>query len=97
MFPYVQITVYIVIVLCDLGQSIYDRYFLNVETPVGISAHLGGAVAGLLVGIYILRNLQVTKTEKYLWWVALVLYVVLMGLAIVINVAWPGYFASGKY
>ncbi|XP_018574785.1 rhomboid-related protein 2 [Anoplophora glabripennis] len=94
MFPYVQITVYIVIVACDLGQSIYDRYFLKVQSPVGIAAHLGGAIAGLLVGIYILRNLQQTKTEKYIWWVALVLYILLMGAAIVINIAWPGYFAG---
>lgn len=94
MFPYVQMFVYVLIVACDLGQSIYDRYFLDVVSPVGISAHVGGAVAGLLVGIYTLRNLQVTRTEKYVWWIALILYIVLMGAAIIINIAWPGYFAQ---
>ncbi|KAJ8917333.1 hypothetical protein NQ315_002355 [Exocentrus adspersus] len=94
LFPYVQISVYGIIVVVDLGQSIYDRYFLDIASPVGISAHVGGAVAGLLVGIYILRNLQVTTTEKYIWWASLILYVVLMGGAIIMNVAWPGYFAK---
>ncbi|KAJ8958526.1 hypothetical protein NQ318_002321 [Aromia moschata] len=92
MFPYIQILVYSIIVICDIGQSVYDRYFLDVKSQVGIAAHFGGALAGLLVGIYTLRNLQVTKTEKYIWWIALILYIVLMGGAIIMNVAWPGYF-----
>ncbi|KAJ8985218.1 hypothetical protein NQ317_018247 [Molorchus minor] len=96
MFPYVQLLIYSIIVICDIGQSVYDRYFLDVHSQVGIAAHFGGALAGLLVGIYTLRNLQVTTREKYIFWGAVVLYVALMGAAIIINVAWPALFANNE-
>ncbi|KAJ8966534.1 hypothetical protein NQ314_003475 [Rhamnusium bicolor] len=94
MYPYVQLFIYLVVVVCDLGQAVYNRFFLDVKSQVGISAHLGGAIAGLLVGIYTLRNLHVTRTEKYIWWMALILYIILMGIAIIMNIGWPRYFTN---
>ncbi|KAL1501692.1 hypothetical protein ABEB36_006974 [Hypothenemus hampei] len=88
--PYLQLGILLIIVGFDLGSSIYDRYFLNIHNQVGYAAHFGGAVAGLLVGIYLLRNLNVKKCEKYLWWAALVIYVVLMTVAILMNIFLPG-------
>lgn len=53
---------------------------------VGYAAHLGGAVAGLLVGIHVLKNLQWKKWEKVLWWMCIVICIVLLVFAIVWNI-----------
>lgn len=70
--------------------AIFLIYFDYLQ--VGYAAHLAGAVAGLLVGIYVLRNLQVRRWEKKIWWVAIVIYILLMAAGIIINVAIPSYF-----
>ncbi|XP_060533892.1 rhomboid-related protein 2-like [Cylas formicarius] len=88
-FAAVRLFIFGIVVSCDVGSAIYDRYFLNVDHQVGYAAHFGGAVAGLLVGIYALRNLNVTKAERYVWWLALVLYVALTLVAILVNVTFP--------
>lgn len=85
LYPFIQLIVFGMLVTADLAPAIYNRYILGLPTSVGVSAHLGGAIAGLLVGIYTLRNLKITNTEKYIWWTALVLYFILMTIAIAIN------------
>ncbi|XP_050311400.1 rhomboid-related protein 2-like [Anthonomus grandis grandis] len=88
--PLVQLFVLGIIIVFDLGSSIYDRYYLKMDDAIGYAAHFGGAIAGLLVGIYLLKNLNVTKFEKYLWWAAVVTYVVLTVIAIFMNIFLPG-------
>ncbi|CAH8446135.1 unnamed protein product [Schistosoma rodhaini] len=58
----------IIIVLggSDTALAIYDRFSNpNEKIRVGFSAHFGGFIAGLLLGVVILRNLKVEKWEKY--------------------------------
>lgn len=95
-FPIIQLFIFGIIITVDLGTAIYDRYFLNIENNVGVMAHVGGAVAGLLVGIYILKNLKQTTFEKYLWWVALVLFIILMVTAIFLNIFMPYRYPSSS-
>lgn len=59
---------------------------LRKTLQVGYAAHLGGAVAGLLVGIHVLKNLQWKKWEKVLWWMCIVICIVLLVFAIVWNI-----------
>ncbi|KAH1018113.1 rhomboid-related protein 2 [Dendroctonus ponderosae] len=87
--PFVQLAIYLIVVFGDLGSSIYNRYYLETQDQVGYTAHLGGAVAGLLVGIYLLKNLNVKSCERYLWWAAVITYGVLMVTAIFLNVMLP--------
>ena len=53
---------------------------------VSYLTHLFGAFAGLLVGIGVLRNLEVKSWEKKLWWMAVGLYVLMIGAGIVYHV-----------
>lgn len=53
---------------------------------IGYVAHLAGAVAGLLVGLYVLRNLEEHSWEKKLKWIGLTLYIALMLIAIFFNI-----------
>jgi hypothetical protein len=63
---------------------------------IGYAAHLAGAIAGLLVGINILRNLEVKAWEKKVWWASVILFIALMLAAIIWNAAFPSYFPRSK-
>ncbi|KAG5892778.1 hypothetical protein JTB14_007993 [Gonioctena quinquepunctata] len=86
--PFLQFIIFGILIVFDLGASSYQRYYLNLTSNVGVTCHLGGAVAGFLVGIYTLRNVEITKAEKYFWWIAVFLYLILMVVLITLNVLW---------
>lgn len=85
-FAWLQFLFFGILVAGDLGTAAYQRYFLNEVNEIGVTCHVGGAIAGVLVGIYILRNLQVTTTEKYIWWAALIVYIILTVTTIVLAI-----------
>ena len=63
---------------------------------IAYAAHIAGAGAGFLVGIYVLRNLKVYPWERVLWWVSFVLFNVLIVSAILWNVFYQSYFPVQK-
>lgn len=97
-FPWFRILSFVVLTGSDVGVAVYYRLIQQKETKVGYVAHLGGAVAGLLVGINVLRNLKKRRWEKVIWWFSLTLYVGLMIAGIVWNVlSTEGYFPKSVY
>ncbi|KRT79755.1 hypothetical protein AMK59_8014 [Oryctes borbonicus] len=75
---------------CDVGYAIYSRY--NVETlgpPVSYVAHLTGALAGLTIGLLVLKNFEQKLHEQLLWWVALGVYAACTIFAIIFNIMNP--------
>lgn len=95
-YAIIQLLVFLVFCVTDLGTSIY-RHVTDVHDQVGYMAHLSGALAGLLVGFGVLRNLEVRKWEKYAWWVAVIVYLALMATGIFIHILCPDYFAKQVY
>lgn len=91
-YPFIQLFIFLIVTSCDLGYAIYDRYALNRNEHIGYIAHIAGAVAGLLMGINAVRNINVTQTEKVIWWISVVTYCALMGIAIIWNLAYTDYF-----
>lgn len=86
-FAVLQLLVFLVVTSVDVGQAIYSRYVVvDPSNQVGYVAHLAGAVAGLLVGINVLRNLEVKTWEKVIWWASIVTYTGLMTAAILWNI-----------
>lgn len=81
----------------DVGTAIYYRYVEGVDTKVGYAAHFAGAVAGLLVGVNVLRNLQVEKWEKVAWWICFTIYVAAIAALIAINFLWVDHFPPPRY
>ncbi|RZC41427.1 rhomboid-related protein 2 [Asbolus verrucosus] len=95
-FPLVQLFLFLLVTASDIGTAIYNRYVLDVNEHIGYVAHFAGAVAGLLVGLNVLRNLEITTTERVVWWISMITYIVLMLIAIVWNLAWSDYFPKPK-
>ncbi|KAH8304208.1 rhomboid-related protein 2 [Drosophila kikkawai] len=95
-YAIVQLLAFLVFCFTDLGTSIY-RHLTDQYDQIGYVAHLSGAVAGLLVGIGVLRNLEVRRWERILWWVAVIVYFALMTTGIIIHIFVPDYFPKQEY
>ncbi|KAL7061123.1 hypothetical protein AAHC03_09087 [Spirometra sp. Aus1] len=70
----------------DTALAIYSR-FSNPDqaTQIGFVAHLGGFIAGVLVGVPVLRNLEVERWEKVCFWICIFLYAAFMAAAVLFN------------
>ncbi|XP_073948022.1 rhomboid-4 isoform X2 [Choristoneura fumiferana] len=91
-FAIIQLLVFVLLAAVDVGTAVYDRYWGAGVQNIGYVAHLAGAVAGLLVGIGVLRNLEKRKWEKRLWWAAVILYFSFMLAGILANIFWTSHF-----
>ncbi|CAG2111437.1 unnamed protein product [Medioppia subpectinata] len=75
-----------VIASTDVGIAIYDRYYHESEGPVSYVAHLTGALAGLTIGLLVLKNFEQKLHEQLMWWIALGVYGACILFAILYNV-----------
>lgn len=60
-----------------------NRYFLQISYV----SHIGGFVAGVLMGITVLRNFRKKRWERVMWWTAIVILTLLLAATIVLNIA----------
>ncbi len=63
----------------------YVKYFSTGENRTGFMGHLSGAMAGLLVGIFVLDNRRVQRWEPVFQWISFGLFLVFVGFAVVWN------------
>ena len=71
----------------DVGFAIWDRYSSkDIHPPIGYTAHLMGALAGLTIGLVVLKNFEQKLHQQYLWWIALTLYIICFIFSICWNV-----------
>lgn len=71
----------------DIGIAIYNRYAFSLHPgSVSYVAHLAGALAGLTIGLLVLKNFEQKLHEQLIWWVALGVYVACILFALVFNV-----------
>ncbi|XP_019614885.1 PREDICTED: rhomboid-related protein 2-like [Branchiostoma belcheri] len=74
-FGIAKIGLILIITSADVGFSIWRRYNDHPkDTRVSFLAHLFGLLAGLTVGLLILRNFEQKLHERVMWWVSLVVY-----------------------
>ena len=79
-----------ILVFCDLGYAFYTQYLAidvasNEAPPVSYIAHLTGALAGLTIGLLVLKNFEHRSYENLIWWLALGVYCAFTVFAIVFN------------
>ncbi|KAF7265680.1 hypothetical protein GWI33_020764 [Rhynchophorus ferrugineus] len=78
------------IAACDVGYAIYSRYAEEtMGPPVSYVAHLTGALAGLTIGLLVLKNFEQKLHEQLLWWIALGVYAACTIFAILFNIMNP--------
>ncbi|XP_066595305.1 protein rhomboid [Prorops nasuta] len=92
-FGIVRLIGIFVIASADVGFAIYDRYAAEqmVGPPVSYVAHLTGALAGLTIGLLVLKNFEQRLHEQLLWWVALGVYAACTIFAVMYNLMHPDY------
>ena len=100
--PLCRILLVLVVAVSDIGVFIYNVYIAPADMsggtvlPVGYTAHVFGAIAGLLVGIMGLKNLRVERHETYIWYVSFFIFFILITTAIVWSIAWPDHFQVAR-
>lgn len=73
-----------------MGYAIYSRYAAEaMGPPVSYVAHLTGALAGLTIGLLVLKNFEQKLHERLLWWIALGVYAACTIFAILFNIMNP--------
>jgi len=58
----------------EVGVAVYGRYATLSSPPVSYLAHISGSVAGVTIGLVVLKNFQQRLWERWVWWVALFAY-----------------------
>lgn len=89
-----QLAVFLILMIADIGTAVSERYIAQTEQQVAYAAHLAGGVAGLLVGLYVLRNLEVHSWERVLLWCAICVFVILITAFVMWNIFVPDYFPT---
>ncbi|XP_065338239.1 protein rhomboid [Cloeon dipterum] len=89
-FGIVRLIGIFIVASADVGFAIYDRYASEqLGPPVSYVAHLTGALAGLTIGLLVLKNFEQKLHEQLMWWVALGVYAACTIFAILFNVSNP--------
>ncbi|KAK6052689.1 peptidase, S54 family, partial [Cooperia oncophora] len=69
------------------GVSVYQRYFVDKVDRVSYVSHIGGFVAGVLLGVVVLRNFRRHPWERRLWWASLVAFAFFIAICVVLIIA----------
>ncbi|XP_055305000.1 rhomboid-related protein 2-like [Sitodiplosis mosellana] len=92
--PYFQLTFFMIYCGADFYRSCIEAQSGIVDGGTAHFAHLGGAVAGLLVGIGVLCNLKQRPWKRKLWFAAVTLFVLLLLAGVCINIFYFDSFVS---
>jgi len=95
--PWVRVIFFSLFCTLDVGLAVYNRYMGDTSSKVGYAAHFGGALAGLLIGIHVLRNLRPQKWERIVERISMVAWILLAAGAIAWNVFYTDYFPESRY
>nr|CDJ88162.1 Peptidase S54 domain containing protein [Haemonchus contortus] len=86
-FNWIRAIILVILIGADTAVSVYQRYFVDRVDRVSYVSHIGGFVAGILLGVVILRNFRRHKWEARLWWASLVAFVFFIVICIVLIIA----------
>lgn len=79
----------------DTGTAIYRRFSNpDISKDIGIAAHIGGLLTGLLLGVPLMKNINELSWEKKVGWVTLSIYLAALLFCILFNGLYKGYPAT---
>jgi len=86
-----------VVGIVDLAIAVTARYSESSGGSVGYSAHIGGSLAGFLIGINIIRNLRHKKWEGYLRLICFLIWILLVIISILWNALATPFFPTSDW
>ncbi|XP_067662674.1 rhomboid-related protein 2-like isoform X1 [Haliotis asinina] len=90
----VRLFIILALVVPDTSLAIYRRVTAPENQKVGVSAHIGGFLTGLLLGIPVLKNIKKLPWETTLGWVTMAVFLLLVAFAVLFNGLYKGYPAT---
>ncbi|XP_052250605.1 rhomboid-related protein 2-like isoform X2 [Dreissena polymorpha] len=88
---YFQLAILLLLVVVEMVNAVYRRFFEDDAGKVGLTAHIGGLVTGLLIGFIVLKNINVESWERKLVYVTLTLVPIYFLFCVIHNLVFPGY------
>uniref|UniRef100_F1L286 rhomboid protease n=1 Tax=Ascaris suum TaxID=6253 RepID=F1L286_ASCSU len=86
-FALLRTIVLAILISSDAAVAVYQRYYAGMINKISYVSHIGGFVAGVLMGITVLRNFRKKRWERVMWWTAIVILTLLLAATIVLNIA----------
>lgn len=87
----VRLTILLLLAGLDTANAVYRRFFDETSANIGISAHIAGLLAGLFLGIAVMKNINEKPWERTVGWVTLAIFLVFVSFAIFFNGLYKGY------
>ncbi|WAR17231.1 RHBL2-like protein [Mya arenaria] len=84
---YVRLTLLVLLIGADAVNAVYRRFYEPDNFKVGITAHIGG----LLLGVIVLKNVNILSWERRIGWAALAIWLAAILVCILINGLRTGY------
>ena len=77
--PYLRLVGLLFLASLEVGFGVYRRYAPTTEDwmKIGFVAQLAGIVAGLTIGLVVLRNYEQKLGERAIWWIAIVVLLIM--------------------
>ncbi|KAL4217875.1 Rhomboid-related protein 2 [Mactra antiquata] len=86
-----RLAILCILVFVDTSMAVYRRFYETGVSKVGISAHCGGLLTGLLLGIPVMKNINILSWEKKIGWLTLGLYIIAVIACVLFNGLYPYY------
>ncbi|VDN03536.1 unnamed protein product [Thelazia callipaeda] len=77
-----------VLISIDISLVIFSHYYFQEEGIYKVShaTHIGGFIAGILMGTTVLRNFRTKKWERVIWWLALATAILLFIVSVTFQI-----------
>ncbi|KJH43022.1 peptidase, S54 family [Dictyocaulus viviparus] len=85
-FNWIRAIVLSIMVASDAAISLYQRYFVDRTDRVSYVSHIGGFLAGIFLGVVVLRNFRFHRWERKLWWASLIAFIVFLVICIIFTI-----------
>jgi len=82
-----KLTAVLAFAVVDTGMAIYNKHMYDHENTTGYTAHIAGALFGLIVGLILLKNRKVQTWEIWLRLACVLVTGAFLGVTILWNIA----------
>lgn len=86
-----RLVVLLCLVAADSCNAVYRRFYDPQAGKIGVSAHIGGLVTGCLIGVSVMKNINIRPWERTVARVMLGVYILAVCFCVLFNGLYKGY------